>query len=131
MLAEDRHLYETSYHAATSAAEERGHMSNRQHSCSFCHQVSMSEATYANTSSQFAPVYQSDLARTIGVLQLLQVLCAAQGDVSLADVIGAVRDMQHAYGEDSQLEDVIQSLVVQQLNQQHATRRLARQQHYI
>jgi hypothetical protein len=41
-------MYYTSYHLTTSAAEERGHMSKRQHSCSFCHQVSMSEATYAN-----------------------------------------------------------------------------------
>ena len=85
----------------------------------------------AAISSLFAPVYQSDLARTIGVLQQLQVLCAAQGDVSLADVIGAVRDMQHAYGEDSQLEDVIQSLVGQHLSQQFVTRRLTRQQHHI
>jgi hypothetical protein len=85
----------------------------------------------AAISSLFAPVYQSDLARTIGVLQQLQVLCAAQGDVSLADVIGAVRDMQHAYGEDSQLEDVIQSLVDQHLSQQFITRRLTRQQHHI
>jgi len=75
--------------------------------------------------------FLSDLARTIGVLQQLQVLCAAQGDASLADVIQVVHGMQHTYGKDSQLEEVIQSLVSQHLNQQHATRRLARQQHHI
>ncbi len=42
-------MYYTPYHLATSAAEERGHMSKRQCSCSFCHQVSLSEATYADT----------------------------------------------------------------------------------
>ena len=41
-------MYYTSYHLATSAAEERGHMSKRQRRCYFCHHVSMSEATYAD-----------------------------------------------------------------------------------
>jgi hypothetical protein len=81
------------------------------------------------TSSPFAlaPVYQSDLARTIGVLQHLQVLCAAQGDTSLADVSQVVRDMQHAFGEDSQLESVIQALVGQHQLASHMTRRLSQQ----
>jgi hypothetical protein len=84
----------------------------------------MAQLLASPTSSQSAPVYQSDLARTIGVLQQLQVLCAAQGnDTSLADVIGVVRDMQHEYGEFSQLENVIQALVGQHLSQQFIARR--------
>jgi len=83
------------------------------------------------TSSSFAPVYRSDLSRTIGVLQQLQVLCAAQGDVSLTDVIQVVRDMQRDFGENSRLESVIQTLVGQHLAPQHTARRLARQQHHI
>src|SRR6266852_995040 len=63
------------------------------------------------TSSSLPPVYQNDLTRTIGVLQQLQVLYAMQGDVSLADIIQVVHDMQHEFGEQSQLEHVIQSLV--------------------
>ncbi len=83
----------------------------------------------ATTSSQSTPVYQSDLARTIGVLQQLQVLCATQSDdTSLSDVIGVVRDMQREFGENSQLEHVIQALVGQHLGQQLATRH---QQHHI
>ena len=86
----------------------------------------------ATTSSRFAPVYHSNLTRTIGVLQQLQVLCAAQGDdASLADVIGVVRDMQREFGEDSQLENVIQTLVGQHLSQQLITRRLAHQLHHV
>lgn len=81
----------------------------------------------AAISSPFAPVYQSDLARTIGVLQQLQVLCAAQGDTSLADVICVVRDMQRDFGEDAQLESLIQTLVGQHLAPQHTARRLSRQ----
>ena len=83
----------------------------------------------AAISSPFAlaPVYQSDLARTIGVLQHLQVLCTAQGDTSLADVIRVVRDMQRAFGEDTQLESVIQALVGQHQLASHMTRRLSRQ----
>lgn len=78
----------------------------------------------ATTSNQLAPVYHSNLTRTIGVLQQLQVLCTAQGDdPSLADVIGVVRAMQCEFGEDSQLEHVIQALVGQHLSQQLATRR--------
>lgn len=75
------------------------------------------------TSSQLAPAYSSDLARTIGILQQLQVLCAAQvNDPSLADVIRAVTDMQREFGEHAQLENVIQSLVGQHLSQQLAAR---------
>ena len=81
------------------------------------------------TTSPFAPVYQSDLTRTIGVLQQLQVLCAGQYDASLADVIQAVRDVQRDFGEDAQLESVIQSLVGRHLAPQLAARRLARQHH--
>lgn len=86
----------------------------------------MAQLLASPTSSQLAPVYQSDLARTIGVLQQLQVLCAGN-DTSLADVIGVVRDMQHEYGEFSQLENVIQALVGQHLSQQFIARR--RQRH--
>ena len=78
-------------------------------------------------SSSFAPVYSSDLTRTIGVLQQLQKLVAAPGEASLADVIQIVRDMQHQYGENSQLEHVIQILVGRHLGQQIAARR----QHHI
>lgn len=79
-------------------------------------------------SSPFAPVYSSDLTRTIGVLQELQRLVVAPGTAaSLADVIQIVRDMQHQYGEDSQLEHVIQILVGRHLGQQIAARR----QHHI
>jgi len=83
------------------------------------------------TISPFAPVYQSDLTKTIGVLQQLQVLCAGQYDASLADVIQVVRDMQHDFGEDSRLENVIQALVGQHLGQQIVTRRLAHQLHHV
>lgn len=79
--------------------------------------------TQPASSSSFAPVYQSDLTRTIGVLQQLQILVAAPGEASLADVIQIVRDMQHQYGEDSQLERVIQALVGRHLGQQIAARR--------
>jgi len=69
------------------------------------------------------PVYQNDLTRTIGVLQQLQVLCATwQGDASLADVIQVVRDMQHEFGDQSQLEHIIQTLIGQHLSQQVAAR---------
>ena len=86
----------------------------------------------ATTSSQFAPVYHSNLTRTIGVLQQLQVLCSTQGnDASLADVIGVVHNMQREFGEDSQLENVIQTLVGQHLNQQLITRRLAHQVYHV
>jgi hypothetical protein len=81
--------------------------------------------------SPFAPVYQSDLTRTIGVLQQLQILVAAQRDASLADVIQIVRDIQHDFGEQSQLENVIQALVGQHLGQQLTTRRLACQLHSV
>lgn len=84
----------------------------------------MTQLLTTATSRQFAPVYSSDLTRTIGVLQQLQILCSAQSsDPSLADVIGVVRAMQLEFGEDSHLENVIQSLVGQYLSQQVATRR--------
>jgi hypothetical protein len=79
----------------------------------------------------FAPTYQCDLARTIGVLQQLQTLCAAQSDASLADVIRVVSDMQRDFGEDSQLENVIQALVGQHLGQQLVTRRQVHQLHQV
>jgi hypothetical protein len=85
----------------------------------------MAQLLTSPTSSQLAPVYQSDLTRTIGVLQQLQVLCA-QHDALLTDVIGVVRDMQHTFGENSSLEDVIQSLVGQHLSQQFIARRQQR-----
>ena len=76
------------------------------------------------TSSPLAPVYQSDLARTIGILQQLQVLCTRQGnDTSLADVMRVVCDMQREFGQDSQLEHVIQALVGQHLGLQLEVRR--------
>jgi hypothetical protein len=83
--------------------------------------------TQPGNSSSFAPVYQSDLTKTIGVLQQLQTLVAAPGEASLADVIQIVRDMQYQYGADSQLEHVIQLLVGKHLGQQIAARR----QHHI
>lgn len=83
-------------------------------------------ATPTTTSSQFAPVYRTNLARTIGVLQQLQVLCA-DDNTSLADVIRAVRAMQHEFGENAQLENVIQALVGQHISQQLTARR--RQRH--
>jgi hypothetical protein len=83
--------------------------------------------TQPGISSSFAPVYSSDLTRTIGVLQELQRLVAAPGEASLADVVQVVRDMQYQYGEDSQLEHVIQLLVGRHLGQQIAARR----QHHI
>ena len=79
--------------------------------------------TQPGISSSFAPVYQSDLAKTIGVLQQLQKLVAAPGTASLADVIQVVREMQYRYGEDCQLEQVIQLLVGRHLGQQIAARR--------
>jgi hypothetical protein len=79
--------------------------------------------TQPSVSSSFVPVYQSDLTRTIGVLQQLQKLVAAPGEASLTDVIQVVRDMQYQYGEDCQLEHVIQLLVGRHLGQQIAARR--------
>ena len=80
------------------------------------------------TISPFAPVYRSELTRTIGVLQQLQTLVAEPGAASLADVIQVVRDMQYDFGEDAQLESVIQALVGQHLAPQLAARRLVHQQ---
>ena len=81
----------------------------------------------ATISSPFAPVYQSDLARTIGVLQQLQILYATQSnDTSLTDVIQVIHDMQREFGENSLLENVIQALVGRQLGQQLANRRQQR-----
>ena len=72
----------------------------------------------------YAPVYRSDLSRTIGVLQQLQVLCAAQSNnPSLADLIRAVSDIQHEFGENAELEHVIQVLVGRHLAPQLAARR--------
>ena len=80
------------------------------------------------TSHLLPPVYQDDLTRTIGVLQQLQVLCSAlQGDVSLDDVVQVVRRMQYEFGEQSQLEQVIQNLVGRNLKRQVLARRLAQQ----
>lgn len=80
------------------------------------------------TSYQLPPIYLDDLTRTIGVLQHLQVLCTAvRGDVSLEDVIQVVCQMQHEFGERSQLEQVIQSLVERNLYQQFTMRRLAKE----
>ena len=79
--------------------------------------------TQPTSSCSFAPVYQSDLTRTIGVLQRLQRLIAAPEDASLADVIQVVHDMQHQYGENYQLEQVIQTLVGRHIGQQIAARR--------
>lgn len=77
----------------------------------------------AVTSHQLPPVYLTDLTRTIGVLQQLQMLCAStQVDVSLDDVIQVIRQMQCEFGERSQLEQVIQSLVGRHLSQQLAAR---------
>lgn len=87
--------------------------------------------TQSAISSSLVPVYKSDLARTIGVLQQLQKLVAAQDDASLADVMQVVRDMQRDFGEDSQLESVIQTLVGQHLTPQITARRLARQMHHV
>ena len=83
------------------------------------------------TISPFAPVYRSELTRTIGVLQQLQTLVAEPGAASLADVVQVVRDMQYDFGEDAQLESVIQALVGQHIGLQLATRRLARQLHQV
>lgn len=79
------------------------------------------------TTSPFAPVYRSELTRTIGVLQQLQTLVAEPGTASLADVVEVVRDMQYDFGEDARLESVIQALVGHHIGLQLATRRLARQ----
>ena len=79
--------------------------------------------TQLTIGNSFAPVYQSDLTKTIGVLQQLQRLVAAPDEASLADVIQVVRDMQRQYGEDCQLEHVIQLLVGRHLGQQIAARR--------
>jgi hypothetical protein len=84
----------------------------------------------AATSHQLPPVYLDDLTKTIGVLQQLQVLCSArQGDVSLANVIHVVHQMQYEFGEQSHLEQVIQNLVGRNLKRQMLARRLAHQQH--
>lgn len=75
--------------------------------------------------STLLPVYLSDLERTIGVLQQLQVLCSAQGDVSLGDVIQVLHTMQQEFGRGFSLENVIQALVGRQLHQQLAARRFS------
>ncbi len=74
--------------------------------------------------STLLPVYSSDLERTIGVLQEIQVLCAAQGNVSLSDVVQVLHAMQQEFGRGSSLENVIQALVGRQLHQQLAMRRV-------
>ncbi len=74
-----------------------------------------------------SPTYLSDLERTIGVLQQLQVLYSAQGDVSLATVVLSMQQLQREFGPQESLEQVIQSLVAKQLDQQLAVRRLADQ----
>lgn len=78
-----------------------------------------------------SPVYSSDLERTIGVLQQLQKLVAVPGTASLADVVQIMHNIQRDFGEDSQLEHVIQALVGQHLAPQLTARRLARQQHRV
>jgi len=84
----------------------------------------------AVTSYQLPPVYMTDLTRTIGVLQQLQVLCdSTRADTSLDDVIQVICQMQCEFGERSQLEQVIQSLVGRYLSQQLAARRLTHQCH--
>ena len=75
--------------------------------------------------STLLPVYLSDLECTIGVLQQIQVLCSAQGNVSLSDVVQVLYAMQQEFGRGSSLEDVIQALVGRQLHQQLAARRFS------
>ena len=83
--------------------------------------------TQPTISGSFAPVYQSDLSRAIGVLQQLQTLMAAPGTASLADVMQVVRDMQGEFGEQAELEHVIQLLVGRHLAPQLAARRQQRE----
>jgi CBS-domain-containing membrane protein len=72
-----------------------------------------------------APSYTTDLARTIGVLQQLQVLLTPRDDpyrnvraVTLQDVQQVLTVMQHTFDPTTQLEDVIQVLVGQHVYEQ-------------
>jgi len=123
-----RHLH-TSPHPDLAPAGIPGcTLSQARQAAQDCEVVEMTpNLTQPGISRPFAPVYSSDLTRTIGVLQELQRLVVAPGTASLADVIQIVRDMQHQYGEDSRLEHVIQILVGRHLGQQIAARR----QHHI
>lgn len=78
------------------------------------------------TISPCAPIYRSDLSRTIGVLQHLQTLVAEPETASLADVAQIVRDIQGEFGENCQLEQVIQILVGRHLAPQLVARRRQR-----
>jgi hypothetical protein len=92
-----------------------------------CEVVGMTQYATALAPAQrstLLPVYSSDLERTIGVLQQLQVLCLAQGDVLLGDVLQVLHTMQQEFGKGSSLENVIQALVGRQLHQQLALRRV-------
>ncbi len=72
-------------------------------------------------SYQVAPAYRSDVTRIIGILQQLQSLCTY--DASIDEVIATLQDLQREFGEDCQLESIIQRLVGQQLAPQLAARR--------
>jgi hypothetical protein len=99
-----------------------------------CEVVVVMQPTLQSRSIGIAPEYLTDLDRTLGVLQQIQVLLAGSGDVSLADaclvrsvsladVARLVLSMQQEFGPDASLESVIQALVVQHLERQFARRR--------
>src|SRR6266566_5241593 len=86
-----RHLHTSPHPDLTATLIPRSTLPQTRQAPKDCEVVAMTQllTSPATTSSQLAPVYQSDLARTIGVLQQLQALCATQSDdTSLADVIG-------------------------------------------
>jgi hypothetical protein len=75
-------------------------------------------------SYQLAPAYRSDVTRIIGILQQLQRLCTY--DASLNEVIAVLQDLRCEFGDDCQLESIIQRLVGQQLAPQLAARRASK-----
>ncbi len=68
-------------------------------------------------------VYATNLDRMIGVLQQIQALMGADGNVTLVDVAHLVMAVQQEFGEQESLENVIQALVSRQCAVQVAQRK--------
>jgi hypothetical protein len=71
--------------------------------------------------------YQTEMRRTIGVLQQWQVLLSPRGatatEVTLADVQAVTASLQEVFGTFTPLETIIQHLVSQDLREQIAQHR--------
>jgi hypothetical protein len=73
------------------------------------------------------PAYTFELARTLGVLQQLQVLLGGYATATLEDISSAIAGIQAEFGAQADLEGVIQQLVTRHLAEQYARRKAARE----